>query len=139
MGAAVTIANAANTHYADVGSDLALSVKVAGGTAYSNAANWVGGSAVIGNTTQTAVIASAGTGLKNYVTDLEISNSGNVTVTVSFNDSSSSVFIAPAGAANNPPIVTPLATAGNTAFAATLSGSTSAGSVYISARGFKAA
>lgn len=104
---------------------------------YANAANWVRGTVTIGNTTAATVLAAPGAGLKNYVTDIAASNTGNATVTVAFNDSGNTILIVPSGGGNNPPIRTPLVTAGNTALTATISGNVS--SVIISAGGYKAA
>lgn len=75
-----------------------------------------------------SIIASAGGSLKNYVTDLECYNTSATTITMTFSDAASSVFIVPAGAGFMKTFNVPLATAAATAFSFTAStGVTTAG------------
>lgn len=56
------------------------------------------------NTNPSSLIAAAGAGLRNYITDLWIANTGSVTTLVSFRDSDASILgktIAPGGGGSN--------------------------------------
>lgn len=101
---------------------------------YANKENMVRGTATIGNTTATTIIAAQGSGNKTYITGLQLGNTGNTTITVTVNDSATSVFIVPNGGGSNIAFHTPLVTAGNTAFTATASGNTT--SLIVSAQGY---
>lgn len=105
---------------------------------YANKENFVRGGNVTGNTTAMVMLPAAGAGLKNYITGIQIGNSGNTTVNVTFNDvatlGNSSTFIAPTGGGNNPPLSVPLVTAANTTLTATLSGNST--SVTVNVQGY---
>lgn len=72
------------------------------------------------NTSITTVIGAAGAGLKNYITDFWIANSGSVTTLVTFKDGAGSLLgytIAPAtGGSNSPGISMPIRTGANATF-----------------------
>jgi hypothetical protein len=93
-----------------------------------------GSSGAVSTTTQTSIIASAGGSLKNYITDLECYNTSATTITLSFSDAATSVFILPAGGGFMKTFNVPLATAAATAFQMTESAT--AASTGCSAQGF---
>lgn len=104
---------------------------------YANRENYVRGGNTTGNTTTMVLLTAAGGVLKNYVTSIQLGNTGNTTVNVTFNDvtqGGSSSFIVPGGGGNNPPLTVPLVTAANTALTATLSGSSP--SVTVNVQGY---
>lgn len=88
----------------------------------------------------TTLVPTAGTGLKNYITDVWFANTGASTALVTFQDGLGSVLgytIAPAGGGSNlPGLATPLRTGANTSFDFKVSPSSSI--IYGTARGFKA-
>jgi hypothetical protein len=102
---------------------------------YANKENMVRGTANIANTTaNVTIIAAQGASQKIYVTGMQASNTGNTTITITTNDSVSSVFIVPAGGGTNPQFSTPLVTAANATFAFTCSANTT--TAYVSAQGY---
>ena len=92
------------------------------------------------STSVTTVIAAPGAGLRNYITDFMIANSGSVTTLVTFKDNAGSVLgytIAPAtGGSNAPGLATPIRTGVNAAFDIQAAGFTS--TLYGTFTGFKA-
>lgn len=104
---------------------------------FTSTANYVRGGNTTGNTSAMQLLPAAGTGLRNYITDVNIGNTGNATVNVTLNDSASTVLIAPSGGGNNIAAIVPMETAANTALTATLSGNTT--SVTVAVRGFTGA
>lgn len=98
------------------------------------------GTIALTNTSITTVIAAAGTGLKNYITDFFIANSGSVTTLVTLKDGLGSVLgytIAPAtGGSNGPGIHTPIRTGANATFDIQATNPTS--TLYATFTGFKA-
>lgn len=78
---------------------------------YANKENFISGSATTTGTSDTSVIASAGAGLKNYVTGLSVWNSGATTATITLKNGSggSTIWttIAPAGGGSNPITISP--------------------------------
>lgn len=85
------------------------------------------------------VMQAPGVGLKNYLTDFNIANTGTVTTIVQFNDTDASIVgrtIAPAGGGSNHSFAVPLTTPStNKAIAVQL---ISASSVFITVSGYKA-
>lgn len=98
---------------------------------YANRENYLRGGNTTGNTTAMQLLPSSGASVKTYITDINIGNTGNTTVNVSFNDTASTVLIAPSGGGNNPAINVPLVTAAATALTATLSGNSASVSVFV--------
>ena len=98
------------------------------------------GTIAITHTSITTVIPAAGAGLKNYITDFIIANSGSVTTLVTFKDGAGSVLgytIAPAtGGSNAPGIATPIRTGVNATFDIQATNPTS--TLYGTFTGFKA-
>lgn len=92
------------------------------------------------STSITTVIAAAGAGLRNYVTDFFIANPGSVTTLVTFKDGAGSVLgytIAPAtGGSNAPGFQTPIRTGVNATFDIQATNPTS--TLYATFTGFKA-
>lgn len=88
----------------------------------------------------TTLVATAGTGLKNYVTDFFIVNTGNNTALITFQDGLGSILgytIAPAGGGSNSPgIATPFRTGANTTFDFKATPASSV--IYATVKGFKA-
>ena len=93
------------------------------------------------NINANSIIAAAGTGLRNYITDVWVANTGAVNTLVTFlSGGGLSVLgytIAPAtGGSNLPGLVTPLRTGANETFDFRAATGTSV--LYITAKGFKA-
>jgi hypothetical protein len=92
------------------------------------------------NTSITTVIAAAGAGLRNYITDFWLANSGSVTTLVTFKDGAGSVLgysIAPAtSGSNSPGIAMPIRTGANATFDIQATQPTS--TLYGTFTGFKA-
>ena len=89
-----------------------------------------------------SVVAAAGGSLKNYITDIQIANTGGTATLITFQDGNGGgaaalgFTIAPAGGGSNIHLTTPYVTSANTAFfVAVASASTT---VYASAQAFKA-
>jgi hypothetical protein len=106
---------------------------------YANRENYARGSASSTGTTATTLLAAAGSGIKNYVTDIECgrTDTGTSAIYVTFSDSASTIFVLPdsgGGGGNDKSFNVPLATAANTAFTFTSSAATS--TVYCSAQGY---
>lgn len=101
---------------------------------------FVSGNASATNTTDTSVVAAAGVGLKNYITNISVANTGSSTTLITLKDGSGGstlwYTIAPAGGGSNIALDVPIATTANTAlyFAA----GTASTTVYVSAIGYKA-
>lgn len=101
---------------------------------------WITGNISLATTTSTQVIAAAGAGVRNFITGVQISNTGSTATLITFQDGSGGTTlgytIAPAGGGSNITYQVPIKTSSNTAFfVACASTSTS---VYISAQGYKA-
>lgn len=65
------------------------------------------------NTNRSSLLGLSGTGLRNYITDILIANTGSVTTLVSFSDSNGSIIgktIAPATSGSNVHLFTPMRT-----------------------------
>lgn len=106
---------------------------------YANRENYVQGSATSTSTGAITVIASAGTGLKNYITSVQLgrSDAGTTPVTITFNDSASTVVVLPGLTGGSTLPITfpvPLATAAATAFKFTCSSGVT--TAYCSAQGY---
>ena len=96
----------------------------------------VRGTATSTDTSAHTIIASAGGSLKNYITGVQCgrTDAGSSALTITFNDSASTVLILPAGGATNVVFNTPLATAAATAFQFTFGTGVTTG--YCSAQGY---
>lgn len=96
----------------------------------------VRGTATSTDTSAHTIIASAGGSLKNYITAVQCgrTDAGSSALTITFNDSASTVVILPAGGATNITFPTPLATAAATAFQFTFGTGVTTG--YCSAQGY---
>src|SRR3990167_6853828 len=93
------------------------------------------------NINANSIIAAAGTGLRNYITDVWVANTGAAATLVTFlSGGGASVLgytIAPAGSGSNlPGLVTPIRTDANATFDFRAATGTSV--LYITAKGFKA-
>lgn len=92
------------------------------------------------NTNPSSLLAVAGTGLRNYMTDIEVVNTGSVSTLVTFRDGDASLIgrtIAPAGGGSNIRTNLPYRTGGfnqQIEFTAT----TATSILYVTARGYKA-
>lgn len=92
------------------------------------------------STSVTTLVAAAGAGLRNYITDVWIANTGATTTLITFKDGAGSILgytIAPAGGGSNlPGLQTPIRTGANASFDFQ---PTSASSIlYATVKGFKA-
>ncbi len=100
----------------------------------------VEGIAVLTSTSVTTMVAAAGAGLKNYITDIWIANTGAATTLVTLKDGAGSVLgytIAPAGSGSNlPGLQTPIRTGANVTF--DIQAATSTSTLYATVKGFKA-
>lgn len=83
---------------------------------YANRENYIRGYASTTGSTATTVIAAQGAGVKSYITGLQCWNTSAATITVTLDDSASTVIICPTGGGSNIVFETPLVTAANTAF-----------------------
>lgn len=93
------------------------------------------------NLNSTSIIAAAGTGLRNYITDVWVANTGAAATLVTFlSGGGASVVgytIAPAGSGSNlPGLTTPIRTDANATFDFRAATGTSV--LYVTAKGFKA-
>lgn len=100
----------------------------------------VRGTATTTNTSDTSLIAAAGVGLKNYITGVQLANTGSTTSLITMKDGSGgstlAQWIVPAGSGSNIYLDIPIVTSANTAlyFAAGSSSTT----IYVNAQGYKA-
>jgi hypothetical protein len=102
---------------------------------YANRENLVrGGTSETGTSAGTILAASGSASLKEYLTDIECSNTSATTTTVTLNDTSSLVLIVPAGLGYSHTFNVPLVAAANTAmtFTATAGETT----IYCYGQGF---
>ena len=108
---------------------------------YANPENFVAGAtAAITDTTNTSIIASAGGSLRNYITNILVTNShATVGTLVEIRDGATTVlyrgYAAPAGGGFSVTLNVPLR--GTAATAVTASCITTGSNVYVSASGFK--
>jgi len=83
----------------------------------------------------TVLVQSGTSGVYEYLTSMQCSNTSATTLYVTLNDTASSVFIVPAGSGTNPTFPVPLrSNSANSALTATLSSSN--GPVYCNGQGF---
>lgn len=103
---------------------------------YSIKETMVRGTTTSTDTAAHTIIASAGGSLKNYITNVECgrTDAGATAITLTFNDSASTVVILPSGGATNIQFTIPLATAAATAFQVT--SGTGVSTLYCSAQGY---
>lgn len=99
------------------------------------------GVAAITNTSVTTLVAAAGAGVSNHITDIAITNTGSVTTLVTFkSQGGASVLgytIAPSeGGSNLPGLITPISTPANTTFDVQATSPTS--TLYATVKGYKA-
>lgn len=98
------------------------------------------GYASLVSTSVTTLVAAAGTGLRNYITDFFIANTGATTTLVTFKDGAGSILgytIAPAGGGSNASgIATPIRTGANATF--DFQPTSSSSILYATVKGFKA-
>ena len=91
------------------------------------------------STSLTTLVAAAGAGLRNYITDLWFANTGATTTLVTLSDSAASVLgytIAPTVSGSNlPGLVTPIRTGANASFNIQAGSNTS--TLYATVKGFK--
>lgn len=100
----------------------------------------VEGYVALTSTSLTTLVAAAGAGLRNYITDLWFANTGATTTLVTFTDSAASVLgytIAPTVSGSNlPGLVTPIRTGANASFNIQAGSNTS--TLYATVKGFQA-
>ena len=100
----------------------------------------VEGYVTLTSTSLTTLVAAAGAGLRNYITDLWFANTGATTTLVTFSDSAGSILgytIAPTVSGSNlPGLVTPIRTGANASFNIQAGSNTSI--LYATVKGFKA-
>lgn len=98
------------------------------------------GYASVVSTSVTTLVAAAGTGLRNYITDLWFANTGAAATLVTLKDGAGSVLgytIAPAGSGSNlPGLQTPIRTGANATF--DFQAATGTSVLYATVKGFKA-
>jgi hypothetical protein len=94
----------------------------------------VRGSASSTDASAHTLLPAAGSGVKNYVTGLQCSNTSATSVTITVSSSASGVFVVPAGGGTNPTFPVPLVTAANTAF--TFTASSGVTTLYCNAQGY---
>ena len=102
---------------------------------YSLKESTVRGSVVVTGTGAQTVIAATGSSLLNYITALQCSNTSAGAVTVTANDTATSLFIVPATGGTNITFPTPLVVAGSAAFTLTASGAST--TTTCNAQGYK--
>ena len=92
------------------------------------------------STSLTTLVAAAGAGLRNYITDLWFANTGATTTLVTLSDSAASILgytIAPTVSGSNlPGLVTPIRTGANASFNIQAGSNTS--TLYATVKGFRA-
>lgn len=92
------------------------------------------------NTSQTTLVAAAGAGLRNYITDAWFFNTGAAATLITFKDGAGSILGytgAPAGSGSNlPGLVTPIRTGANATF--DFQASTGTSILYATVKGYKA-
>lgn len=93
------------------------------------------------STSVTNLVAAAGAGLRNYITDLWVANTGAAATLVTFSsDGGASILgytIAPAGSGSNlPGLQTPIRTPANATFS--IQPATATSTLYVTVKGFKA-
>ena len=100
----------------------------------------VEGYAILTSTSLTTLVAAAGAGLRNYITDAWFANTGTTTTLVTFSDSAGSILgytIAPTVSGSNlPGLVTPIRTGANASFNIQAGSNTS--TLYGTVKGYKA-
>lgn len=100
----------------------------------------VEGYASVVSTSVTTLVASAGVGLRNYITDFFIANTGGNTTLVTFRDGLGSILgytIAPSnGGSNAPGLATPIRTSENASF--DFQATTASSILFATVKGFKA-
>lgn len=109
---------------------------------YANKENFVSGAASATTTSSTVIVASAGAGLKNYITSLQCgrSDAGTTSVVIAFNDLATTSVVIPnggGGGGTNISFPVPLRTSASTSF--NFTAATSISTVYCSAQGYKGA
>lgn len=93
------------------------------------------------NTSITTLVAAAGAGLRNYITDIWIANTGAAATLVTFSSGGGASIlgytIAPAGSGSNlPGLITPIRTLANETFG--IQATTATSTLYATVKGFKA-
>lgn len=93
------------------------------------------------STSVTNLVAAAGAGLRNYITDLWIANTGASATLVTFSSNGGNSIlgytIAPAGSGSNlPGLTTPIMTPANETFS--IQPATATSTLYVTVKGFKA-
>jgi len=91
------------------------------------------------STSTVALIPAGGAGLRNYITDIHIANSGASDAIITFTDATTSILghtIAPTLGGSNMNITTPIRTGANSAFRA--EPKTASSVIYLTVRGYKA-
>lgn len=100
----------------------------------------VEGYASVVSTSVTTLVAAAGAGLRNYITDFWLANTGATTTLVTFKDGAGSILgytIAPtASGSNSPGLATPIRTGVNASFDFQATSATSI--LYATVKGYKA-
>lgn len=100
----------------------------------------VEGYASVVSTSVTTLVAAAGAGLRNYITDFWLVNSGAATTVVTFKDGAGSILgysVAPlASGSNSPGIITPIRTGANASF--DFQATTATSILFATVKGFKA-
>lgn len=100
----------------------------------------VEGYVALTSTSLTTLVAAAGAGLRNYITDLWFANTGATTTLITLSDSAGSILgytIAPTTSGSNlPGLVTPIRTGENASFNIQAGSNTS--TLYATIKGFKA-
>ena len=98
------------------------------------------GVASVVHTSVTTLVAAAGAGLRNYITDIALSNGGSVATTVTFRSQGGTSilgnFIVPSGGGNNKTLLMPIRTLANETFDFQASNAVSV--LYANVSGFKA-
>ncbi len=126
----------ASLYYSPVGTDSAGRVM----TIVAPEESRVSGYSSVNGTSVTTAVAAAGTGIRNYITNVEVANTGSVATLVTFQDGAASVMgftIAPAnGGSNINTVQMPMRTGTNVTF--DFKATTAASTLYVTVRGYKA-
>ncbi len=102
---------------------------------------WQAGVTINNSTANTSLKGAAGAGLRNYLTDLIVSNKHTVAVEIQLRDGSTAIgapILVPAGATLVLDLIGAIRTTGNTALQVSLDAAVAA-NVYVTATGFIAA
>ena len=106
---------------------------------YANPENFVSGTANAADTSDTAVLAAAGAGVRNYVTSIVVHNSSATDAYVTVKDGSTGKLVVPAPANSGATHTLPVPLRGTANTAVNFAASTAVTTMYVSMVGYKGA